>query len=87
MYAQRFTSSASTAQPFGRSLWTGRYARTGQFLQACPNGAPGEPSRFGHTAHTSSAQGTGFYRCPRAACALIQERPQDEKLCCNGLAC
>src|SRR6266436_6034566 len=85
--AQRLTSSASTAQPFGRSLWTGRRARAGTFLQACPHGDPGEPGRFGHAAHTSSSQGTGFYRCPRAACALIQERPYDDKLCCHGCTC
>src|SRR5438128_1463834 len=87
MEAQRLASSASPAQPFGRRRRTGRRIRTAKFLQACPNGDPGEPGRFGHAAHTSSAQSTGFYRCPRAACALIQERPQDEKLCCNGLAC
>src|SRR6266446_1861279 len=87
MEAQRFASSASTAQPFGRSLRTGRRVRAGKFLQACPNGDPGEPGRFGHAANTSSSQGTGFYRCPRTAGALIQERPQDDKLCCNGLAC
>src|SRR5712691_11386966 len=87
MDAQRFASSASPAQPFGRSLRTGRRVRAGQFLQACPNGDPGEPGRFGYAAHPSSSHGAGFYRCPRAACALIQERPQDDKLCCNGLAC
>ena len=87
MDAQRFASSASTAHPFGRSLRTGRRVRAGKFLQACPNGDPGEPGRFGDAAHTSSSHGAGFYRCPRAACALIQERPQDDKLCCNGLAC
>src|SRR5947199_7203707 len=87
MDAQRFASSASTAHPFGRSLRTGRRVRAGKFLQACPNGDPGEPGRFGHAAHTSSSQGTGFYRCPRTAGALIQEWPQDDKLCCNGLAC
>src|SRR5438445_6977728 len=87
MDAERFAASASTAHPFGRSLRTGRRVRAGKFLQACPNGDPGEPGRFGHAAHTSSSQGTGFYRCPRTAGALIQERPQDDKLCCNGLAC
>src|SRR5438132_7237133 len=87
MDAQRFASSASTAHPFGRSLLTGRRVRAGKFLQACPNGDPGEPGRFGDAAHTSSSHGAGFYRCSRAACALIQERPQDDKLCCNGLAC
>jgi hypothetical protein len=85
--AQRFASSASTAQPFGRSLRTGHRVRAGQFLHACPHGDPGEPGRFGDAAHTSSSQGAGFHRGPRAACALIQERPQDEKLSCNGLAC
>src|SRR2546422_4359424 len=79
MDAQRFASSASTAQPFGRSLRTGGRVRTGKFLQACPNGDPGESGRFGYAAHTSSSHGAGFYRCPRAACALIQERPQDDK--------
>jgi len=76
MDAQRFASSAPTAQPCGRSLRTGRRVRAGKFLQACPNGDPREPGRFGDAAHTSSSHGAGFYRCPHAACALIQERPQ-----------
>src|SRR5439155_13824829 len=87
MDAQRFASSASTAHPFGRSLRTGRRVRAGKFLQACPNGDPGEPGRFGYAAQTSSSHGAGFSRCPRAACAIIQERPKDDKLCYNGLAC
>src|SRR4029450_13261888 len=87
MHAQGLASSSSTAQPFGWSLRTGRTVREGEFLQACPNGDPREPSRLGHAAHASSSHGAGFDRCPHAASALIQERPQNEKLCCNRLAC
>src|SRR4030095_16817590 len=87
MHAQELASSSSTAQPFGWSLRTGRTVREGEFLQACPNGDPREPSRLGHAAHASSSHGAGFDRCPHAASALIQERPQNDKLCCNRLAC
>src|SRR4030095_4806507 len=87
MHAQELASSSSTAQPFGWSLRTGRTVREGEFLQACPNGDPREPSRLAHAAHASSSHGAGFDRCPHAASALIQERPQNEKLCCNRLAC